>query len=72
MVRTGTKTSEEIDGAKEVQTAEATAITVTVAEKEQSQNMHVSPNLHRRSTRASTHNHRNTKVNTQPRQLMEN
>ena len=40
MVRTGTKTPEEIDGAKEVQTAEAAAITVTVAEKEQSQNMH--------------------------------
>ena len=37
MVRTGTKTPEEIDGAKEVQAAEAATITVTVAEKEQPQ-----------------------------------
>ena len=41
MVRTGTKTLEKMDGAKEAPTAEAAAIAVTVAETRRLQNMHL-------------------------------
>ena len=35
MVRTGTKTTEEVDGAKEDPAAEATGIVVKIAERKQ-------------------------------------
>ena len=41
MVRTGTKTPEVMDGAKEVPLAKAATIAVTVAETQQLQNMHL-------------------------------
>ena len=41
MVRPETKTSEEVDGAKEIPLGEAMVIAVTVAETRQLQNMHL-------------------------------
>ena len=44
MVKTGTKTPEEADRAKETPAVEVTAIVVTIAETRQSQNMYLKEN----------------------------
>ena len=41
MIRTGTKNTEEVDGAKEISPVETTAIAVTVAETQQLQNKYL-------------------------------